>query len=38
MGGRVYLIDKTRLSIHLQPPYSEKRIETVTRNLLKTIE
>ena len=35
-GGREYLVDKTRLSIHLQPPYSEKRIETVTRNLLKT--
>ena len=34
-GGRVYLIDKTRLSIHLQPPYSEKRIETVKQNLLK---
>ena len=34
-GGREYLVDKTRLSIHLQPPYSEKRIETVRRNLLK---
>lgn len=34
-GGREYLVDKTRLSIHLQPPYSEKRIETVTENLLK---
>ena len=35
-GGRIYLIDKSRLSIHLQPPYSEERIETVTRNLQKT--
>lgn len=34
-GGRVYLIDKSRLSIHLQPPYSEKRIETVRQNLMK---
>ena len=25
MGGVSYLIDKSRLSIHLQPPYSEER-------------
>lgn len=37
-GGMVYLIDKSRLSIHLQPPYSEERIETVTRNLLKRMD
>ena len=32
-GGRIYLIDKSRLSIHLQPPYSDDRIEAVKRNL-----
>lgn len=37
-GGCEYLVEKTRVSIHLQPPYSEKRIETVTRNLLKTAD
>ena len=37
-GGRIYLVDKFRLSIHLQPPYSKERIETVTQNLLKRTE
>ena len=37
-GGRIYLVDKSRLSIHLQPPYSKERIETVTQNLLKRTE
>ena len=32
-GGVEYLIDKSRLSIHLQSSYSKERIETVTRNL-----
>ena len=35
-GLKTRLEKFSRLSIHLQPPYSEKRIETVTRNLLKT--
>ena len=37
-GGEEYLIDKSRLSIHFQSPYSEERIETVTRNLTKRID
>ena len=37
-GGVEYLIDKSRLSIHFQSPYSEERIETVTQNLLKRME
>ena len=37
-GGEEYLIDKSRLSIHFQSPYSEERIEAVTRNLTKRID
>lgn len=37
-GGVEYLIDKSRLSIHFQSPYSEERIEIVTQNLLKRME
>ena len=37
-GGVEYLIDKSRLSIHFQSPYSEERIETVTQNLIKRME
>ncbi len=37
-GGEEYLIDKSRLSIHFQSPYSEERIETVTRNLTKRMD
>lgn len=37
-GGEEYLIDKSRLSIHFLSPYSEERIETVTRNLTKRID
>lgn len=29
-GGVEYLIDKSRLSVHFQLPYSEERIETVS--------
>ena len=37
-GSVTYVLDKSRLSIHFQSPYSEERIEIVTQNLLKRME
>lgn len=34
-GGVSYVLDKSRLSIHLQPPYSEKRRQKANENARK---